>query len=211
MPEATLAWQPVYSQCTSTRSKATGEQYITYRLVNSERLDSKVKQVTLLNLGRHFAVDPTLWPAVCRRATELMAGQASFLAPALPKAAAREAERIAARLLAQQALVYPSPAPATVEIHRPMVRLPLQIRLTNCSGMRVWRSVFVDRNTTTLTNRPRKIIIRIKGQVSRYARTYYHELGDSAALVDQVMRVFLSRFKPHAHSWRKDEFAIIGY
>ena len=93
----------MYIRCTSTRSNATGESYFTYRLVSSERIDGKVKQVTLLNLGRHFALDASLWPAVCQRVTELMAGQACLLDPALPKAAAREAERIAAQLLAQRA------------------------------------------------------------------------------------------------------------
>jgi hypothetical protein len=98
----------MYIRCTSTRSNATGEPYFTYRLVSSERIDGKVKQVTLLNLGRHFAVDAVLWPAVCQRVTELMAGQASLFDPALPKAAAQEAERIAAQLLAQRALVCPA-------------------------------------------------------------------------------------------------------
>jgi len=95
----------MYIRRTSTRSNATGEFYFTYRLVNSERRGSQVKQVTLLNLGRHFAVDAALWPAVCQRITELMAGQASLLDPVLPSAAAQEAERIAAQLLAQRAEV----------------------------------------------------------------------------------------------------------
>src|SRR5690606_22679785 len=95
----------MYIRCTSTRSNATGEAYFTYRLVSSERIDGKVKQVTLLSLGRHFAVDAALWPAVCQRVNELMAGQACLLDPALPKAAAQEADRIAAQLLARRALV----------------------------------------------------------------------------------------------------------
>jgi len=45
----------MYMRRTQTRSNATGEPYFTYRLVRSERIDGKVKQVTLLNLGRHFA------------------------------------------------------------------------------------------------------------------------------------------------------------
>lgn len=101
----------MYIRCTSTRSNATGDHYVTYRLVSSERIDGKVKQVTLLNLGRYFAVDATLWPAVCRRVTELLAGQASLLDPALPKAAAQEADRIAAQLLAQRAEVCPAATP----------------------------------------------------------------------------------------------------
>jgi hypothetical protein len=39
---------------TQTNSTATGEKYITYRLVRSERIQGKVHQITVLNLGRHF-------------------------------------------------------------------------------------------------------------------------------------------------------------
>jgi hypothetical protein len=45
--------------------------------VRSERIAGKVKQVTLLNLGRHFCVDQSLWSALRVRIEELMAGQAS--------------------------------------------------------------------------------------------------------------------------------------
>ena len=38
-----------------TRNKATGEAYFTHRLVASLRAGKQVRQVTLLNLGRHFA------------------------------------------------------------------------------------------------------------------------------------------------------------
>ena len=36
------------------RRAPTGEAYHTYRLVESRRVDGKVRQFTLLNLGRHF-------------------------------------------------------------------------------------------------------------------------------------------------------------
>ena len=88
----------MYIRRTQTRSNATGEPYFTYRLVRSERIDGKVKQVTLLNLGRHFAVDQSLWPALCIRIDELLAGQASLVEINLPKAAAVEADRIVAQL-----------------------------------------------------------------------------------------------------------------
>ncbi len=89
----------MYIRRTQTRSNATGENYFTYRLVRSERIAGKVKQVTLLNLGRHFAVDQSLWPALCVRIEELLTGQASLIQEDLPKSAALEAERIAAQLL----------------------------------------------------------------------------------------------------------------
>ena len=41
---------------THTRNTSSGESYYTYRLVRSERVDGKVKQLTLLNLSRHFDV-----------------------------------------------------------------------------------------------------------------------------------------------------------
>ena len=66
--------------------------------MRSERIDGKVKQVSLLNLGRHFAVDQTLRPALCTRIGELLAGQASLVEFNLPKAAAVEADRIVAQL-----------------------------------------------------------------------------------------------------------------
>jgi hypothetical protein len=68
------------------------------RLVRSERIAGKVKQVTLLNLGRHFWVDQSSWPALRVRIKELMAGQASLAEVDLPKATALEAERIVEQL-----------------------------------------------------------------------------------------------------------------
>lgn len=44
----------MFIRTTPTRNSATGETYITHRLVESRRAGDKVRQVTLLNLGRHF-------------------------------------------------------------------------------------------------------------------------------------------------------------
>ena len=96
----------MYIRRTQTRSNATGEPYFTYRLVRSERIDGKVKQVTLLNLGRHFAVDQSLWPALCVRIDELLAGQASLVEINLPKSAAVEADRITAQLQLHKARLF---------------------------------------------------------------------------------------------------------
>jgi hypothetical protein len=88
----------MYIRRTQTRGTPTGEHYFTYRLVRSERIVGKVRQVTLLNLGRHFSVDQSFWPALCVRIEELMAGQASLVEVDLPTAAALEAERIVEQL-----------------------------------------------------------------------------------------------------------------
>ena len=42
---------------TQTRNTTSGERYYTHRLIQSKRIDGKVRQITLLNLGRHFDVD----------------------------------------------------------------------------------------------------------------------------------------------------------
>ena len=57
-----------------TRTRADGE-YFTFRLVRSERIGDKVRQRTLLNLGRHFDVAQGDWRTLCRRIDEILAGR----------------------------------------------------------------------------------------------------------------------------------------
>ena len=65
----------MYIRRTQTRNTAAGESYYTYRLVRSERVGGKVKQLTLLNLGRHFDVEQSQWPVLCTRIEELLSAQ----------------------------------------------------------------------------------------------------------------------------------------
>jgi hypothetical protein len=44
----------------------------------------RVRQLTLLNLGRHFALPPEEWPARCARLDELRRGQGALLVSAGP-------------------------------------------------------------------------------------------------------------------------------
>ena len=81
-----------------TRTRSIGE-YFTFRLVRAERIGSTVRQRTLLNLGRHFDIAPSEWPALCRRIDELLAGQLP-LPPDGPPALESHAQRITALLLA---------------------------------------------------------------------------------------------------------------
>jgi len=84
-------------------NKATGESYFSFRLVRTERVGGKVRQVTLLNLGRHFPLPQDLCPALCSRIEQLTGGQASLLPVELPDAAERLAQRYAAQLVARAA------------------------------------------------------------------------------------------------------------
>ena len=86
---------------TQTRSTASGEVYFTFRLVRSERAGDKVRQRTLLNLGRHFEVEQGHWPVLCRRIDEVLTGQLA-LDPQCPPALESHAQRIAAQLIARE-------------------------------------------------------------------------------------------------------------
>ena len=111
----------LYIRRTQTRNTATGERYFTHRLVRSERLGGKVRQVTLLNLGRHFVVAQADWPTLCARLDELLSGQKRLLGGCGSLLIEREAQRVAALLLARQGAAPPPAqtpgAAAPVEVH----------------------------------------------------------------------------------------------
>jgi len=67
-----------------TRNKATGEAYFSHRLVASVRTGKQVRQVTLLNLGRHFDLPQPDWPRLCARIEALLAAQPGLLAETKP-------------------------------------------------------------------------------------------------------------------------------
>lgn len=92
----------MYIRRVPTRNITTGESYSTHRLVRTERIGKRVRQVTLLNLGRHFAVAQEDWPTLCARIEEILTGQAGLLSlkPELEKLA----QRYAAQLLLRQGM-----------------------------------------------------------------------------------------------------------
>ena len=95
----------MYIRRTQTRNSATGEAYYTQRLVQSVRVGSQVRQTTLLNLGRHFALAQEEWPALCARLEELRSGQGALLGRVGSMRVEREAQRLFARWLARQPVV----------------------------------------------------------------------------------------------------------
>ena len=54
----------MFIRCTRTRSRSSGEPYVTYRLVQTARVGGVVKQTTLLNLGSHFDLPQDQWAAL---------------------------------------------------------------------------------------------------------------------------------------------------
>jgi hypothetical protein len=81
---------------TKTRtSPATGETYHTFRLVTSERIGTKVRQRTLLNLGRNFSLPKEQWPKLCARMDMILSGQGALYSES------PEIEELAQRYVAQ--------------------------------------------------------------------------------------------------------------
>ena len=105
---ATLTFHRMFIRKTATRNNATNEPYFTFRLVASERTAQQVRQITLLNLGRHFDLPQPDWPRLCARLDALLAGQTGMLAE--PDAVETLAQRFAARLIAAQ--MHPTPSAA---------------------------------------------------------------------------------------------------
>ena len=86
---------------TRTNNKVTGEGYFTYRLVRGERIGGKVRQITILNLGRHFPVKQDDWPVLCNRIEALLHPQDSLLDLGCSEHLERIAQRTVAQLIAR--------------------------------------------------------------------------------------------------------------
>ncbi|MCY4302436.1 MAG: hypothetical protein OXC68_11990, partial [Aestuariivita sp.] len=100
-----------------TRTTASGESYFSHRLVESRREGDKVRQKTLLNLGRHFPIDQGDWPLLCQRVDELMTHQTTLNFMTLPAVVETEARRIVKRLLERQEHRSETPDWERVDVH----------------------------------------------------------------------------------------------
>jgi hypothetical protein len=86
---------------TRTNNKATGEGYYTYRLVRGERIGGRVRQITVLNLGRHFPIKQEDWPLLCSRIEQLLLPQNALIPIPCPDAIERAAQRYVGQLVAR--------------------------------------------------------------------------------------------------------------
>ena len=92
----------MFIRCTTTKTKITGETYKTFRLVESERINGKVKQRTLINLGRYFDVPQSQWQALSSRIAQLLSTQTSLLSIELEESLETLAQRYAAQIIASR-------------------------------------------------------------------------------------------------------------
>jgi len=60
---------------TKIKNNLQGEPYYTYRMVETFRTGTGVKQRTLINLGKHFDIDATHWSLLSKRIEEIVQGQ----------------------------------------------------------------------------------------------------------------------------------------
>jgi transposase len=89
----------MYIRRTSIKSRRTGEPYYTYRLVESVRSKTRVRQRTLLNLGRHFRVPRAQWGPLARRIEALLYGQLDLMPNDLDSQWECVAQEYAARIV----------------------------------------------------------------------------------------------------------------
>ena len=68
----------MYIRRTKTKTLEGGEAYFTYRIVESVRLGKQVKQRTLLNIGKNFAIEQGHWPLLTARIEQLQQGTQSY-------------------------------------------------------------------------------------------------------------------------------------
>ncbi|MGH8556164.1 MAG: hypothetical protein ACRESZ_01625 [Methylococcales bacterium] len=62
----------MYIRRTKTKTLDQGGGYYTYRIVESTRVEGRVLQRTLLNLGKDFPIAEEQWPLLCKRIEQLM-------------------------------------------------------------------------------------------------------------------------------------------
>lgn len=89
----------MFIRCTTTRSKQSGDTYQTYRLVENERIQNRIKQHTLLNLGRHFDVPKSQWAELSNRISQLLSAQSSLFVIELAPELEAKAQHYAAQIV----------------------------------------------------------------------------------------------------------------
>lgn len=94
----------MYIRQTPTRKAADGSYYQTFRIVVSERVQGKVRQRTLLNIGSHFELNEQLWGQCAKRIEDILSGRRSLIPVSLE--IEKYAQDFAARIIAEGSLHY---------------------------------------------------------------------------------------------------------
>jgi len=89
----------MYIRRTTTTGSNAKKAYYTYRLVETERVNGKVKQRTVLNLGRHFKVAKDDWKPLVSRISQLLGVQNDLFSVALDVELEQMAQNYASRII----------------------------------------------------------------------------------------------------------------
>lgn len=92
----------MYIRKTKTSNTATGEAYYTFRLVASERVNGKVRQKTLLNLGGSFSLPREQWAELTCRIDQILTRQQNLFEQTASKKVEVLAQRYAALLITRR-------------------------------------------------------------------------------------------------------------
>ena len=94
----------MYIRRSLTHTTDNATRYYSFRLCHGQRIEGKVRQKTLLNLGAHFRIDKRYWRALCNRIEALLKGQLELVPMGVPAVVEEEAHRIAELLSARKAV-----------------------------------------------------------------------------------------------------------
>ena len=94
----------MYIRRSLTHTTDNATRYYSFRLCHGQRIEGKVRQKTLLNLGAHFRIDKRYWRALCSRIEALLKGQLELVPMGVAAVVEEEAHRIAELLSARKAV-----------------------------------------------------------------------------------------------------------
>jgi len=196
---------------TQTRNRISGEPYVTHRLVHSVRLGGAVKQTTLLNLGSHFDLPQTHWPALAQRIDELVRGQGSMLEAGLPEEVQVFAQRFAAQIIARKPAVPSMGAPTPVRAAACAAAATVPAATPASAASEVSRYQEVDLDSLELVD-PRSVgvehaalsAMRQCGLQDKLSELGLNRPQIAAALGNIVARMAQPGSELATHAWLKD-------
>ncbi|MCP4009641.1 MAG: IS1634 family transposase [Proteobacteria bacterium] len=117
---------------TTTQRGSFGQTYYTCRLVENERVEGKVKQRTLLNLGRHFDVPQEQWKDLTARIKQHLQAQEDIFGIELSAPLETLALRYAAQIIDSQSVdIQAGGGFSSVELDSIQIRHPRTVGVEN--------------------------------------------------------------------------------
>ena len=126
--------QHMFIRRTHHKKKRAGGYYYTYRIVESQRISTKVYRRIVLNLGADFTLAKEQWPLLTRRIKEILGGQQSLVT--IDSHVDKPARNCAARILAKNRISprKHSRLPYRGHRHSHYIQAPFHWLRTCCSG-----------------------------------------------------------------------------